>query len=259
MWDIEVKMMIPFDTLAIYPDDNVDEYYIEPTFVKIMKLLNVEFDVRRVIETLYEFRTEKSSVEVHYSLDSFEEFIILDTYIDPTDQLDFIYIMFRSKACKGGELRRLAHKFYTDTCEYNVHYEEGCNIIKSSIGIDFTKPQTLNSRNMKKTLKGKKVVLFRKDELLKQYNMQSEFYLNKPLDNKIAKMIFDTYSYFLKSVIYNLSTDDLYKIKNYPKDISLYIERLNDRISMMYFGKKQFDEEIYNVELKNPFYKRESK
>ena len=23
MWDIEVKMMIPFDTLAIYPDDNV--------------------------------------------------------------------------------------------------------------------------------------------------------------------------------------------------------------------------------------------
>lgn len=72
-------------------------------------------------------------------------------------------------------------------------------------------------------------------------------------------MIFDTYSYFLKCVIYNLSTDDLYEIKNYPKDISLYIDRLNDRISVMYFGKQQFDEEIYNVELKNSFYKRKSK
>lgn len=104
--------------------------------------------------------------------------------------------------------------------------------------------------------------IFDSDLYWKYYNAIfkiSEFYLNKPLDNKIAKMIFDTYSYFLKSVIYNLSTDDLYKIKNYPKDISLYIERLNDRISVMYFGKKQFDEEIYNVELKNPFYKRESK
>ena len=170
MWDNEVKMMIPFDTLAIYPDDNVDEYDIEPTFVKIMKLLNVEFDVPRVVENLYDFRTEKSSIEVHYSLDSFEEFIILDTYIDPTDQLDFIYIMFRCKACKGGELRRLAYKFYTNTCKYNVHYEEGCNILKSSIGIDFTKPDILHSHNMKEILKEKKVVLFRKDELLKEYN-----------------------------------------------------------------------------------------
>lgn len=32
MWDIEIKMTIPFDTLAVYPDEDVDEYNIEPTF-----------------------------------------------------------------------------------------------------------------------------------------------------------------------------------------------------------------------------------
>ncbi|GKX66746.1 hypothetical protein rsdtw13_20040 [Clostridium sp. TW13] len=55
MLDIEIKMMIPFDTLAIYSDDDDDEYNIEPTFVKIMELLNVEFDVRRIIEILYRY------------------------------------------------------------------------------------------------------------------------------------------------------------------------------------------------------------
>jgi hypothetical protein len=167
MWDIEIKMMIPFDTLAVYPYDDVDEYNIEPTFVKIMELLNVEFDVCRIIETLYSCRSDKSAIEVHYSLDSFDEFIILDTYIDPTDQLDFIYIMFRSKACKGGDLRKLAHIFYTDTCKYNVYYEEGYNVIKNSTKIDFTKPDKICSNDI---MKGKKLILFQNNKIFKEYN-----------------------------------------------------------------------------------------
>lgn len=170
MWDIEIKMMIPFDTLAVYPNDDVDEYNIEPTFVKIMELLNVEFDVFRIIETLYSCRSDKSAIEVHYSLDSFDEFIVLDTYIDPTDQLDFIYIMFRSKYSKGGELRRLTHKFYTDTCKYNVYYEEGNNIIKNSTKIDFTKPDKLRLNEIKKIIENKKIILFQENKILKEYN-----------------------------------------------------------------------------------------
>lgn len=170
MWDIEIKMMLPFDTLAVYPDDDNDEYNIEPTFVKIMELLNVEFDVRRIIETLYRYRSGKSAIEVHYSLDSFDEFIILDTYIGSTDQLDFIYIMFRGKGSKGGELRKLTHRFYTDTCNYNVYYEEGNNVIKNSTKIDFTKPDKLYSNDIKKIIKDKKLILFQKDKMLKEYN-----------------------------------------------------------------------------------------
>ncbi|WP_315073564.1 hypothetical protein [uncultured Clostridium sp.] len=170
MWDIEIKMMIPFDSLVVYPSDDVDEYNIEPTFVKIMELLKVEFDVCRVIEALYSCRNDKSAMEVHYSIDSFEEFIILDTYIAPTDQLDFIYIMFRSKYSKGGELRRLTHKFYTDTCKYNVYYEEGNYIIKNSTKIDFTKPDKLYSNDIKKIIKDKKLILFQKDKIITEYN-----------------------------------------------------------------------------------------
>lgn len=170
MWDIEIKMRIPFDVLAVYPDDGVDEYNIEPTFVEIMKLLNVEFDVCRIVETLYRCRSGESAIEVHYSLDSFDEFIILDTYIEPTDQLDFIYIMFRSKDSKGGELRELAHRFYTDTCKYNVYYEEGYNVIKKSTNIDFTKPDKLYSKDIKKAVEGKKLILFQKNKILQEYN-----------------------------------------------------------------------------------------
>jgi hypothetical protein len=170
MWDIEIKMTIPFDTLAVYPDEDVDEYNIEPTFLKIMELLNVEFDVYRIVETLYNYRSRKSAIEVHYSLDSFEEFIILDTYIDPTDQLDFINIMFRSKASKGGTLRKLTHKFYSDTCKYNVHYEEGGNVIKNNIKIDFTKPDKLCLNEMKKIIEDKKLILFQKNKILREYN-----------------------------------------------------------------------------------------
>lgn len=74
----------------------------------------------------------------------------------------------------------------------------------------------------------------------------SEACLNKPLDNNISKMIFDTYSYFLKSVMYSFSSEDLYEIENCPSNIHSYVERLADRISIVYFGKEQLNEEIYN-------------
>lgn len=161
--------MVPYDTMIVYPDESVDEYIIEPTFVKIMELLNVNLDVQRIVETLTRYRSGKSAIEVHYSLDSFDEYIILDTYLGETDQLDFIYIMFRSKDSKGGELRELAHKFYTDTCEYNVYYKEGNSVIENSIKIDFTKPGKLCSKDVIKVIEDKKVILFRDAKIFKEY------------------------------------------------------------------------------------------
>ncbi|PAB60334.1 hypothetical protein [Anaeromicrobium sediminis] len=171
IWDIEVKMMIPFDLLAKYPDDDIDEYIIHPKFVEIMKLLNVEFDVRRIIETLYRQRSGKSAFQVHYSTETFEEFIILDTYIDATDQLDLIYIMFRSKDVKGGSLRKLTHSFYTETCPYNVYYEEGSYVIKTSTTLDFTKPSKLQTDEVRRALKDKKVILYRADEIIQEFEL----------------------------------------------------------------------------------------
>lgn len=69
-------------------------------------------------------------------------------------------------------------------------------------------------------------------------------------------MIFDTYNYFLKSIIWSLSTNDLSKIDNFPsEEINPYVERLSARISSGYFEKRHIDEYIFNEELQNPYYK----
>ncbi|RUT64028.1 RNA polymerase subunit sigma [Clostridium botulinum] len=79
---------------------------------------------------------------------------------------------------------------------------------------------------------------FNKDLYWEYYNAIlniTESSLNKPLDKEISKMIFDTYNYFLKSIIWHLSTNDLSKIDNFPSEgINLYVERLSVRISSGY-------------------------
>jgi hypothetical protein len=36
MWDLEIKMLVPFDVMVFYPDDYKDEYIVEPSFQIIM-------------------------------------------------------------------------------------------------------------------------------------------------------------------------------------------------------------------------------
>ncbi|KOM98505.1 RNA polymerase sigma-G factor [Clostridium botulinum] len=100
---------------------------------------------------------------------------------------------------------------------------------------------------------------FNKDLYWEYYNAIlniTESSLNKPLDKEISKMIFDTYNYFLKSIIWHLSTNDLSKIDNFPSEgINLYVERLSVRISSGYFEKRHIDECIFDEELQNPYYK----
>lgn len=171
-WDIEIKMMVPFDVMAKYPDDDIDEYIIEPTFIEILKLLNIKFNPRRVLEILYNQEYEKSAIEVHYSEDSFNEFIILDTYIGKTDQLDFIYMMFRGNEKNGGKLRKLVHKFYIETCPYNVVYEEGNYYIHDTYKIDLTKPFEIDESDLKASISGKKMILHRTEEVFSSFNFE---------------------------------------------------------------------------------------
>lgn len=84
----------------------------------------------------------------------------------------------------------------------------------------------------------------------------TESSLDKPLDKEVSSMIFDTYNYFLKSIIWHLSSNDCSKIDNLPEEeIDLYIERLSIRIANGYFEKNDINEDIFNEELQNPFYK----
>lgn len=99
---------------------------------------------------------------------------------------------------------------------------------------------------------------FDKDLYWEYYNSIlniTESTLNKPVDEETSKMIFHTYNYFLKSIIWSFLHNDLSKIDNLPlEEINLYIERLSIRISNDHFEKRHIDEAILNEELKNPHY-----
>lgn len=99
---------------------------------------------------------------------------------------------------------------------------------------------------------------FDKDLYWEYYNSIlniTESTLNKPVDEETSKMIFHTYNYFLKSIIWSFLHNDLSKIDNLPlEEINLYIERLSIRISNGHFEKRHIDEAIFNEELKNPHY-----
>jgi hypothetical protein len=102
---------------------------------------------------------------------------------------------------------------------------------------------------------------FDKDLFWSYYNCIlniTESTLDKPIDKEISKMIFHTYDYFLKSIIWHLSPNDLSKIENLPlEEIYLYIERLSIRIKNGYFEKRHINEDIFNDELVNPYYKQD--
>lgn len=45
VWDLEIKMLIPFDELVLYPDDSRDEYIPDPGFQKIADYLHIQIDI----------------------------------------------------------------------------------------------------------------------------------------------------------------------------------------------------------------------
>ncbi|MCX7749632.1 MAG: hypothetical protein N2645_22485 [Clostridia bacterium] len=138
MWDLEVKMLVPFDVMIYYPDDYKDDYIVEPSFKKIMEFMKIEIDLPVIIEDLYKNRGKNSSISVYYSYDSYKNFILLDTDIEPSDQLDLIIICIRCDASCGEVIRQFAHEFYTKRCKYNVVYSEGNFEIRDKYKIDFS-------------------------------------------------------------------------------------------------------------------------
>lgn len=100
---------------------------------------------------------------------------------------------------------------------------------------------------------------FNEDLFWKYYNSICEisnYYRDKELDTDITKMIFHTYNYFLKSLIWHFSPNDVSKLRNIPLyRLRLFVERLSVTVQYGYFGREFIDEDGFNEELKNPYYK----
>ncbi|MFE5322109.1 hypothetical protein ACFQ88_25880 [Paenibacillus sp. NPDC056579] len=165
-WDLEIKMIVPYDSIIFYPDEYKDEYIEEPAFKKLREFLSIEINVSEIVEDLNNNRLRNSPVFIYYSERSFDNFIILDTERDPTDQLDLITICIRCTAKSGGVVRRYAHEFYTSRCNYNIIYYEGNNLIKSLYKIDFSLYNQFNEAEYKDVLARRYFKLFKSGEPL---------------------------------------------------------------------------------------------
>ena len=170
MWDLEIKMIIPFDLIITYPDDFNDDYIIDPYFKKIMDRLKIKIDIPPIINDLHRNRGKNSSVSVYFSLDSFSNFIIIDTDIEPSDQLDLIVLCIRCKAEVGGEISKYAHDFYTSRCKYNVHYAEGNFEIRGKYKVDFSLYNP--SFNYENIITGRNINLYQDGKLIRAIKMK---------------------------------------------------------------------------------------
>ncbi|GIP21037.1 Imm41 family immunity protein [Paenibacillus sp. J22TS3] len=73
---------------------------------------------------------------------------------------------------------------------------------------------------------------------------------NRDLDRKTTDMVCYTYSYIMRSLVWNFCPDDLYSISNLPADdLNLYVERLE--IAFMGYIKGQVINDS-SFELVNP-------
>lgn len=141
VWDLEIKMLIPFDNLVFYPDDSKDEYITESGFQKIADYLNIKIDIPELHDDLCKGLhggKMNPSISVYYADNTYKNFILTDTYRDPTDQLDFILVCIRCTAENGGTIRQYAHEFYKNRCKYNVIYAEGNRVIRDHYNTDFS-------------------------------------------------------------------------------------------------------------------------
>jgi hypothetical protein len=164
--NLEIRMVIPFDTIIYYPDDYKDEYIEEPSFKLLREYLNINIDVVSIATDIYINRRNKAPILVYYSDYSHDDFIAFDTEIDPIDQLELIIIGIRCNAENREEVKKLAREFYDKRCKLNL-FSEGYREVRKFFKVDFTKFYLGRLYTKKEIVKGREVKLFQCGETLK--------------------------------------------------------------------------------------------
>jgi len=139
IWEsIEIRIYVPFNDLAHYPDEEVDFFIENPMFKSIRDFLGINIDVVSWVNDCYSILQGKrhlSSIKLFYSQDRMS-YILLDNYIDPQDQLDFINIGIKTTGENSNKLKLLTREF-NDASEYcGVYYEESSSAIIKLYPID---------------------------------------------------------------------------------------------------------------------------
>ena len=136
-YDLELLYSISFSELVCYPDENDDSFIEKVEFKNIREFLGIEIDVQDWINQCYNIlqgERNLQSITLFYSSNK-ENYILLENYFDPTDQLDFVHVGIKTTNKNNKSLKIFGRKF-SDTCEYNISYEEGSGSIRKYYPID---------------------------------------------------------------------------------------------------------------------------
>jgi hypothetical protein len=168
LFDMEILMMIPLDIIIEYPSDFDDNYFENRLFKQIRDYLSIDIDVCSIMDYIgYNCgRRENGSVSIYYSNNSFKRYILLDTYIGTSDQLDLINVGFCCPSEEATELRKLVRKFYDETCKYNIYYCEGTNPIGYKYQNNFAFYEKSKMGKGFKPIEGKRFMFYKCGELL---------------------------------------------------------------------------------------------
>ena len=171
MWDLEIRMRVPFESLILYPDNSGDEYVEEPIFKKIREVLGINLDISPIIENIY----AKDSIMVHYAEDTDENYILFDINIG-NDQLDIITIGIRCTADVGGTVIQLAHELYSKRHQYNILYAEGNREIVSFYKMDFGKYEQVSQSIQQNIITDRNFEFYRSGILLRKFTCEKRLW-----------------------------------------------------------------------------------
>lgn len=156
IFDLEIRIVLPFDRLVYYPDDDDDTFFENPKFKSIRDHLGIHIDVINWVNGCHRILAGERhlhDITLFYARDK-KSYILLDRYLDPVDQLDLINVGFKTVAEKGEVLRSLTRAL-NDESEYNIHYSEGSNAVFKIYPIDKESSNMYREKQKSPYLKGK--------------------------------------------------------------------------------------------------------
>lgn len=136
-YDLELLYSICFSELVHYPDENDDSFIERIEFRAIRDFLEIEIDVIDWINQCHKIlqgERHLQGINLYYSKNG-ENYILLENYFDPTDQLDFVNVGVKTIHNNNESLKALGRAF-SDVCRYIVAYEEGSSSIRRFYPID---------------------------------------------------------------------------------------------------------------------------
>ena len=156
--DLELLFYICFSELVYYPDENEDIFIEKTEFRNIRELLGIEIDIQnwiRQCEKILQGERNLRSISLFYSKNK-ENYILLENYFDPIDQLDFVHVGVKTTFKNSKALKELGRAF-SDVCKYNIDYTEGNSSIFKFYPIDDEKLKRYNTKPLIDLSKGKLV------------------------------------------------------------------------------------------------------